>query len=65
MADENLDEDGRPIPVFTPPQAQRVDMRSQGQAEVQMELDKVWDEIRMLKEAVERLKQRVNGLSAT
>jgi vacuolar-type H+-ATPase subunit D/Vma8 len=65
MANENLDEDGRPIPVYTPPQIQKVDLRAQPIEETRMELEKLWDEIRMLKEAVERLKQRVNGLSAT
>jgi hypothetical protein len=64
QADENFDADGRPIPVYVPPQEQHVDLRSKGLEKAQMELEKIWDEIRMLKEAVERLKQRVDGFSA-
>jgi cell division protein FtsB len=60
---DDIDEDGRPIPVFVPQQIQQVDLRSQPVAEVQGELERLWDAVHALEETVEKLKN-VNAISA-
>jgi hypothetical protein len=63
MADENLDEDGRPIPVWTPPQVQQVDLRSQPIEETKAELDNIWEAIHNIEHMMDELKRSVDSLS--